>query len=242
MWCPDIGREQATKFAEIWVPFCKKYNVQRRAPFRYFCDEAVDNKDFPEFKQDRLKMKEEYEQLSSKIKNAAEKSIPCQVMGEFAVFSQTQVKNHQTIIKVIQRNKDLDLPAHKVMVATVRYEEIANEKYAAFVANEEWCQLEETVQSNPIPGFGKKINSLLHAGLSEYDVEATYFDEGVRTAKQKQLQDKLLQLVQPTYQSTLGHIKSGTLEKFKDSLEKALKGGEKQAHINIPKGKKSSVV
>ncbi|KAL5075549.1 hypothetical protein RYX36_014533 [Vicia faba] len=99
--------QEATKFAEIWVPLCKKYNVQCIAPFRYFCDKAVDNKDLPKFKQIWLKMKEEYEQLSSKIKSAAEKSIPCQLMGEFAVFSQTQVKNHQTIIKEIQRNKGL---------------------------------------------------------------------------------------------------------------------------------------
>ncbi|KAL5999594.1 hypothetical protein ACLOJK_037879 [Asimina triloba] len=34
----------------------------------------------------------------------------------------------QQIWKVIKDNKDLDLPAHKVMVATVRCEEIANEK------------------------------------------------------------------------------------------------------------------
>ena len=45
-------------------------------------------------------MQEEYEQLSSKIQNAAQKSIPCQLMGEFAVFSQTQARNHPTIIKV----------------------------------------------------------------------------------------------------------------------------------------------
>ncbi|KAL5079764.1 hypothetical protein RYX36_008185 [Vicia faba] len=99
--------QEATKFVEIWVPFSKKYNVQCRAPFRYFCDKAVDNKDLPKLKQDWLKMKEEYEQLSSKIKSAAEKSIPCQRIGEFVVFSQTHVKNHQTIIKVIQRNKGL---------------------------------------------------------------------------------------------------------------------------------------
>ncbi|KAE8722930.1 hypothetical protein F3Y22_tig00013285pilonHSYRG00068 [Hibiscus syriacus] len=35
----------------------------------------------------------------------------------------------QQIWKVIKENKDLDLPAHKVMVATVRCEEIANEKF-----------------------------------------------------------------------------------------------------------------
>nr|GMD76157.1 protein ROOT HAIR DEFECTIVE 3 [Ipomoea batatas] len=42
----------------------------------------------------------------------------------------------QQIWKIIKENKDLDLPAHKVMVATVRCEEIFNEKYTAFSANE----------------------------------------------------------------------------------------------------------
>ncbi|CAL0326060.1 unnamed protein product [Lupinus luteus] len=132
----------------------------------------------------------------------------------------------QEIWRVIKENKDLDLPAHKVMVATVRCEEIANEKYAAFAANEEWCQLEEAVQSGEITGFGKKLNSLLDVYLSEYDAEAIYFDEGVRSAKQKQLQEKLLQLVQPAFQSALGHVRSGTLDKFKETFDKALKGGE----------------
>ncbi|XP_039049489.1 protein ROOT HAIR DEFECTIVE 3-like isoform X3 [Hibiscus syriacus] len=133
----------------------------------------------------------------------------------------------QQIWKVIKENKDLDLPAHKVMVATVRCEEIANEKFAAFTANENWCLLEEAVQSGPVAGFGKKLNSILYESLSEYDAEATYFDEGVRSAKQKQLEEKLLQLVQPAHQSMLGHLRSGTLEKFKEAFEKALNGGER---------------
>ncbi|XP_007024515.2 PREDICTED: protein ROOT HAIR DEFECTIVE 3 [Theobroma cacao] len=132
----------------------------------------------------------------------------------------------QQIWKVIKENKDLDLPAHKVMVATVRCEEIANEKYVSFMANENWCLLEEAVQSGPIAGFGKKLNSILYTFLSEYEAEATYFDEGVRSAKRKQLEEKLLQLVQPAYQSMLGHLRSGTLEKFKEAFEKALNGGE----------------
>ncbi|KAJ0111151.1 hypothetical protein Patl1_01977 [Pistacia atlantica] len=32
---------EASKFAVLWVPFCKKYNVQVRAPFRYFLDEST---------------------------------------------------------------------------------------------------------------------------------------------------------------------------------------------------------
>ncbi|KAK8584865.1 hypothetical protein V6N13_138811 [Hibiscus sabdariffa] len=132
----------------------------------------------------------------------------------------------QQIWKVIKENKDLDLPAHKVMVATVRCEEIANEKFAAFTANENWCLLEEAVQSGPVAGFGKKLNSILYTSLSEYDAEATYFDDGVRSAKRKQLEEKLLQLVQPAHQSMLGHLRSGTLERFKEAFEKALNGGE----------------
>ncbi|CAM8993548.1 unnamed protein product [Rhodiola kirilowii] len=132
----------------------------------------------------------------------------------------------QQIWKVIKENRDLDLPAHKVMVATVRCEEIANEKYSNFVTNEMWRHIEESVQSGPVSGFGKKITSLLDTCLSEYYSEAVYFDEGVRTSKQKQLEEKLLQLIQPAFHSMLGHLRSGTLEKFKEAFEKALNSGE----------------
>lgn len=132
----------------------------------------------------------------------------------------------QQIWKVIKENKDLDLPAHKVMVATVRCEEIAKEKYANFSANEGWHQIEESVQSSAVSGFGKKLTSTLNACLSEYDEEAIYFDDGVRSAKRKQLEEKLLQLVQPAYQSMLGHLRSGALDKFKEAFDKALNAGE----------------
>ncbi|EYU45854.1 hypothetical protein ABFS82_04G096500 [Erythranthe guttata] len=132
----------------------------------------------------------------------------------------------QQIWKVIKENKDLDLPAHKVMVATVRCEEIANEKFSSFIANEEWRQLEETVQSHAVPGFGRKLTSILEVCLSEYDFEATYFDESVRSSKRKQLEDKLLQLVQPAYQFMLGHIRSGTFDRFKEAFQNSLKEGK----------------
>lgn len=50
---------EATKFAKLWVPFCKKYNVQVRAPFRYFSEDAtVDkNTDLQEFEQEWSLMK-----------------------------------------------------------------------------------------------------------------------------------------------------------------------------------------
>lgn len=82
------------------------------------------------------------------------------------------------------------------MVATVRCEEIANERFASLTANEVfddvhhphfsfaiillrklissnvktlqvWLHLQEDVESGPVPGFGKKLSAILKACLSE---------------------------------------------------------------------------
>ncbi|PIA46775.1 hypothetical protein AQUCO_01500372v1 [Aquilegia coerulea] len=135
----------------------------------------------------------------------------------------------QQIWEVIKENRDLDLPAHKVMVATVRCEEIANEKFVLLAENEDWRHLEEAVQSGPVSGFGKKLSSIFHTCLSEYDAEAVFFDEGVRNAKRQILETKILQLIQPAYQSMLAHLRSRTLDDFKEAFDKALISGKQFA-------------
>ncbi|KMZ69075.1 Protein ROOT HAIR DEFECTIVE 3 [Zostera marina] len=132
----------------------------------------------------------------------------------------------QQIWNVIKENKDLDLPAHKVMVATVRCEEIANEKFQSLCANERWLEIEEAAKINFVPGFGKKLSFILDSCLSGYDMEATYFDDSVKTAKRQQLESKILQLVHSAYQSVLGHLRSKTMENFKEALDKSLRNGE----------------
>ncbi|XAR56145.1 hypothetical protein NMG60_11036501 [Bertholletia excelsa] len=135
----------------------------------------------------------------------------------------------QQIWKVIKENRDLDLPAHKVMVATVRCEEIANDKLSRLRCDEGWLELEEAVQSGPVSGFGKKLSSILETYLSEYDMEALYFDDGVRKAKRQQLEAKALELVHPVYVAMLGHLCLKTLESFKARLEQSLNTGERFA-------------
>ncbi|KAI4334133.1 hypothetical protein L6164_018862 [Bauhinia variegata] len=101
---------EASKFAKLWVPFCKKYNVQVRAPFRRFSDKDTVNSEHssPEFKQEWSKMKDEYEQLSRKIDDATRKSVPSELEEEFAIFSNTKRTDHPTIIKVVWENKEND--------------------------------------------------------------------------------------------------------------------------------------
>ena len=48
---------EASKFAKLWVPFCKKYNVQIRAPFRYFPDSEPSDSSSGELLQDWKNMK-----------------------------------------------------------------------------------------------------------------------------------------------------------------------------------------
>ncbi|KAF8016705.1 hypothetical protein BT93_H2048 [Corymbia citriodora subsp. variegata] len=100
---------EAAKFAKLWVPFCKKYNIQLRAPFRYFAGDAttLTGEDCSvEFQQARDTMKDEYEQLSRKIEDASKGSVPSNFTGEFAAFSNAERRNHSTIIKIILENKE----------------------------------------------------------------------------------------------------------------------------------------
>ena len=49
---------EASKFAKFWVPFCKKYKIQQRAPFRYFSSVVTTKSEqSPEFKQEWSRMK-----------------------------------------------------------------------------------------------------------------------------------------------------------------------------------------
>ncbi|KAL6285483.1 hypothetical protein ACE6H2_009873 [Prunus campanulata] len=128
----------------------------------------------------------------------------------------------QEIWEKIKKDRDLDIPSIKVMVATVRCEEIANEKYSDFAANEEWIEL-KVISIHP-GGFGKKLSSMIDTCISEYDEEATYYDEGVKSVKRKQLEEKLLQLVQPAFQDLLELKRSFTLDKLKEAFDMALDG------------------
>ncbi|CAJ1956282.1 unnamed protein product [Sphenostylis stenocarpa] len=97
---------EASKFAKLWVPFCKKYNVQMRAPFRYFSDVTTNkNEDSLDFRQEWLQMKDMYDNLSQKVEKVTRKAVPFQLDGEYAVFSNIEPKNHPSIVKVIVENK-----------------------------------------------------------------------------------------------------------------------------------------
>ncbi|CAK7336934.1 unnamed protein product [Dovyalis caffra] len=128
----------------------------------------------------------------------------------------------ENIWKTIKDNKDLDLPALKVMVAVVRCEEIAEEKLKQFTSDNDWLALKEAVQAGPVSGFGATLSSILETYLSQYDKEVIYFDKDVRNAKRHQMESQALEVVHDAYVTMLEHLYSNKLESFKNRLEQYL--------------------
>lgn len=108
---------QASGFAKLWVPFCKKYNVRVRAPFAYFSKELLEPNTKPGFMTDWKNMKIEYEELIRKIEGAAKGYVPYHMDDELAEFTNTEKGNHPSIIKVILENKKGDDLPHLIYVA-----------------------------------------------------------------------------------------------------------------------------
>nr|GMC70590.1 cellulose synthase-like protein H1 [Ipomoea batatas] len=98
---------ETSKFAKLWVPFCKKYNVGVRSPFQYFnsTNPTFQRDSSLDFQHEWKKMKDEYSKLSRKIKEASQDSLPQELIGEFSVFANIDRRDHPTIIKVIWENK-----------------------------------------------------------------------------------------------------------------------------------------
>ncbi|KAF9660574.1 hypothetical protein SADUNF_SadunfUnG0010700 [Salix dunnii] len=132
----------------------------------------------------------------------------------------------EKIWKTIKDNKDLDLPALKVMVATVRCEEIAKEKLRQFTIDDDWLALKGAVQAGPVSRFGATLSSILENYLSQYDTEVIHYDQDVRNAKRRQMESQALEVVRGAYVTMLEHLYSDTLESFETSLEQLLNGGE----------------
>ncbi|XP_038989160.1 cellulose synthase-like protein H1 isoform X2 [Phoenix dactylifera] len=98
---------EASKFAKLWVPFCKKYNVRVRAPFVYFSSEPQAPQTLlQEFMDTWRYMKNKYEELSQRIDDAAKDYISHRMDDELADFSNIERGNHPSLIKVIWENKE----------------------------------------------------------------------------------------------------------------------------------------
>jgi hypothetical protein len=131
-----ILREDVDK---IWESVPKPEKYKDTALTEFFNVEVTALSNYEEREE---KFLEEVRQLETRFQNSV---APGGLAGDRrAVVPGTGFPfSAHEIWKVIKENKDLDLPAHKVMVATVRCDEIAHEKLQGLGKDEEWRQLQE---------------------------------------------------------------------------------------------------
>ncbi|KAJ7548958.1 hypothetical protein O6H91_07G034700 [Diphasiastrum complanatum] len=104
------------------------------------------------------------------------------------------------------------------MVATVRCDEIAQQKILELSSHEEWKDLQESANSGPVIGFGNRLRALLDRIISGYDTEAAYFEGSVRDKKRNLLVSRSFEIAQPAYQAVIGHHRAKAFDNFKNNL------------------------
>ncbi|XP_017240204.1 cellulose synthase-like protein H1 [Daucus carota subsp. sativus] len=85
---------ETSKFARVWLPFCKKYDISVRAPFRYFATTSGPSREESlEFQYEWKLVKDIYEMFCKKIEDAA--------LAPSSDLPELNKKNHGSIVKII---------------------------------------------------------------------------------------------------------------------------------------------
>ncbi|XP_030547448.1 cellulose synthase A catalytic subunit 3 [UDP-forming] isoform X1 [Rhodamnia argentea] len=97
---------ETSEFARKWVPFCKKYNIEPRAPEWYFAlkIDYLKDKVHPSFVKDRRAMKREYEEFKVRINGLVAKAqkIPEEgwIMQDGTPWPGNNTRDHPGMIQV----------------------------------------------------------------------------------------------------------------------------------------------
>ena len=92
--------------------------------------------------------------------------------------------------RLVREDKDLNLPAHGVMVATVRCEEIAANQIARTRADQQLVDLAKRAADEaqaPLVGLRATLEAAQGSALARYDEESRFFDAAVVRAKRRRL-------------------------------------------------------
>ena len=132
----------------------------------------------------------------------------------------------EKIWETIVENKDLDLPAHQIMIATIRCDQIASEQILELRDGDRWKEFVHKCNQALVEGFATEATTHLESCLKGYEEESMYFDEDVRTAKREELVAKFSELLVAPLESQLLFLQETLLGQGKKSLEDALSEGQ----------------
>eukprot|EP00253_Pinus_taeda_P029721 PITA_29721 len=124
---------ETLRFAKRWVPFCRKFDIEPRAPFMYFYKQNPQhsNKSDPNFVKEWQEMKDEYEDLKGRImKASATQAVPLDCLSHDFVdgfaHRSSDIRNHSSVVKVLHENsgEERDILPHVVYVAREKHPKV----------------------------------------------------------------------------------------------------------------------
>ena len=194
--------------------------------------------------------------LRSKFKRSSEENY---LPDEKPVPGSALSMSIESIWKIIKENKNLDLPAHRVMVATVRCDQSIWDLSQEFSQSDEAKALQEEATSSLMQDYGSSCKALIDKYLSRFDELVEFFEAAVCEGKRLELTEKLLQLMsiataaqnefcrtsaislygqeidsigKDVFADESSKLKSKTLEEFDANIEKACVSDETPKEVS----------
>uniref|UniRef100_A0A6V7QYN1 GB1/RHD3-type G domain-containing protein n=1 Tax=Ananas comosus var. bracteatus TaxID=296719 RepID=A0A6V7QYN1_ANACO len=132
------------------------------------------------------------------------------------------------IWETIRQNKQLDLPAHRILVSTCICERIVRENLDALALHEDYMSMKSGAQYSP-KEFSTKLEGLLECVLARYDAETDMYDANVRAAKRHGLENGTLHLLVPFCKDMFNRLRTTTACESKDKIAAQLRNADDPA-------------
>lgn len=189
----DKSKTPLSKLAEVLEQDLIKIWVSMEKPVQYA---ETDIRDFfdvyfeslPNYEEKEEEFKAESYLLRKKFtleENSSYVRISGKLPGDAIALSTEKVW------EVIKTHKDLDLPAHKIMVANTRCAQILQDQYDGLVSDALWETLVKEASEGFVGDFGTRASALVEACILGYDDDALYFDAKIRAEKRQDLINKV---------------------------------------------------
>ena len=213
-----LVRDMRTDLQSIWQSVTKP-SKHARASFDDFF--TLEFTSLPHYEYAHDQFIEEANALYGRFADPNRRGTLCPVADGSNVPANGLVVSLRETWNAVVGDKDLDLPAHKVMVATVRCEEIAGAKLATMCEGRELASLTSSVAPDGAVaalGLGLKLAAHAIIALRGYDDEAQYFDESVRVAKRDELRTRLVHALKPIAQTHLKHVGEKLVRRLRNAM------------------------
>ena len=122
--------------------------------------------------------------------------------------------------RLVKENKDINIPAHRILVARVRCDQIVQELVADFASDPAWAALREADAADASAAFGERLERLFALRAAQYDDDTELFNAEVRAEFRKALAEGIFDLARPAYAARVECASAAAIEALRTAAPK----------------------